>query len=120
MEEFQSTTRFLEQCWQLLTTDGWLVINFHQLPEFDHTYMERMCRPVSRSTMLSQQIAGIMWLCVESKTLAQSLSEYRDSLAELEQRFDIRLYTNFARIFKLSTPVTDSVRLNSRSGLESR
>ncbi len=44
MEEFQSTTGFLKQCWQLLTTDGWLVINFHQLPEFDHTYMERMCR----------------------------------------------------------------------------
>lgn len=119
MEEFQNTTRFLEQCWQLLTADGWLVINFHHLPEFDHPYMERMCALFPEVLCCRTNGGNYVVMCGK-QTLAQPLPEYRDSLAELEQRFDIRLYTNFARIFKLSIPVTDSVRLSTRSGLESR
>lgn len=119
MEEFQNTTDFLEQCWQLLTVDGWLLINFHQLPEFEHPYMERMCDLFPE--VLCCRINGGNYVVMCGKqTLAQPLPEYRDSLAELEQRFDIPLYTNFARIFKLSTPVTDSVKLSRRPGLESR
>jgi spermidine synthase len=119
MEEFQSTTRFLEQCWQLLTTDGWLVINFHQIPVFDHPYMERMCDLFPEVLCCGTNGGNSVVMCGK-QTLALPLPEYRDSLAELEQRFDIRLYTNFARIFKLNTPVTDSVKLSRRPGLESR
>ncbi len=119
MEEFQSTSRFLEQCWQLLTADGWLVINFHRLPEFDHPYMERMC-DLFPEVLCCRTNGGNYVVICGKQTLAQPLPEYRDSLAELEQRFDIRLYTNFARIFKLSTPVTDSVKLSRQPGLESR
>jgi hypothetical protein len=38
---------------------------------------------------------------------------YRDSLVELEQRFDVCLRTSFARLFKVSTPGTNRVSANS-------
>lgn len=119
MEEFQNTICFLEQCWQLLTGDGWLVINLHHLPEFDHPYLERMCDLFPEVLCCKTKGGNYVVMCGK-QTLAQPLPEYRDSLVELEQRFDVRLFTSFARMFKLSTPVTDSVTESRRSGLESR
>jgi spermidine synthase len=119
MEEFQNTIRFLEQSWQLLTADGWLVINFHHLPESEHPYMERMCALFPEVLCCATKGGNYVVMCGK-QTLAQPLPDYRDSLAELEQRFDVRLYTSFARMFKLSTPATDSARLGRRSGLDAR
>lgn len=119
MEEFQNTTCFLEQCWHLLTADGWLVINFHHLPEFDHPYMDRMRDLFPEVLCCGTKCGNIVVMCGK-KALTQPLPDYRDSVAELEQRFDVRLYTSFARLFKLSNPVTNSLGLSRRSRLESR
>lgn len=120
MEEFQNTICFLEKCWHLLTADGWLVINFHQLPESDHPYMEVMCDLFPELLCCATKCGNYVVMCGKQK-LAQPLPQYRDRLAELEQRFDIRLYANFAHIFKLRSPLIDSAtRDRKQSGLESR
>lgn len=120
IEEFQKTICFLEQSWQLLAADGWLVINFHQLPGYDHPYMEVMCNLFPELLCCATKCGNYVVLCGKQK-LAQPLSKYRDRLAELEERFDVCLYTNFARIFKLRPPVAGSAGLGMRqSGLERR
>jgi spermidine synthase len=120
IEEFQNTICFLEQCWQLLAADGWLVINFHQLPGSHHPYMDAMCDLFPELLCCATKCGNYVVLCGKQK-LTQPLPAYRDRLAELEERFDVRLYTNFARMFKLRSPVTGSASLGRRqSGLEWR
>tara|TARA_R110001592_G_scaffold240929_2_gene501280 strand:+ start:107181 stop:107861 length:681 start_codon:yes stop_codon:yes gene_type:complete len=109
MEEFQNTTTFLEQCQQLLTADGWLVINFHQLPEFDHPYTEKMCALFAEVLCCGTNTGNYVVMCGK-KPLAQPLPAYSDTLAELEQRFGVSLRNSFARMFKLSTPGARSIR----------
>lgn len=108
MEEFQNTTVFLEQCWELLTADGWLVINFHQLPEFDHPYLQRMCALFPAVLCCGTNSGNYVVMCGK-QALAQPLSDYHDSLAGLEQRFGVRLRDGFARMFKLGTTAVSVV-----------
>ena len=108
MEEFQNTANFLEQCWQLLTTDGWLVINFHQLPEFDHPYTQKMCTLFAEVLCCGTNTGNYVVMCGK-QPLAQPLPAYGDTLAELEQRFGAPLRNSFARMFKLSTPGANSL-----------
>lgn len=103
MEGFQNTIRFLEQCWHMLTKDGWLVINFHQLPEFDHPYMQRMCELFPEVLCCGTNSGNYVVMCGKQK-LTQPLPAFQDRLAELERRFDVGLTRSFARMFKLSTP----------------
>ena len=112
MEEFQSTTEFLEQSWQLLTADGWLVINFHQLPEFDQPYMQQMCALFAEVVCCRTSSENYVVMCGK-QALAQPLTAYRDSLAQLEQRFDVCLAQSFARMFKLRSAGSNAVRANS-------
>jgi hypothetical protein len=112
MEEFQSTTGFLEQSWRLLSADGWLVINFHQLPEFDSPYVQKMCALFAEVVCCGTNGGNYVVMC-SKQSLEKPLPAYRDSLVELEQRFDVCLRTSFARLFKVSTPGTNRVSANS-------
>ena len=112
MDDFQSTTDFLEQSWNLLTADGWLVINFHQLPELDHPYIQRMCALFAEVICCGTKSGNYVVMCGK-QSLAKPLPAYRSILVELEQRFDVCLRNSFARLFKLSTPGANTVRANS-------
>lgn len=108
MEPFQATTRFLEQCWQLLTPDGWLAINFHKLPPFDHPYMKKMCRLFPEVLCCATESGNYVVMCGK-QSLTQPLSEYRSKLDTLEQRFDTRLTRHFSHIMKISTGTTGQI-----------
>lgn len=108
MEPFQGSTRFLEQCWQLLTPDGWLAINFHKLPAFDHPYMQKLCRLFPEVLCCGTDSGNYVVMC-SKQSLPKSLADYRDSLDILEQRFDTRLSRFFAHIIKISTGMTGQV-----------
>ena len=112
MDEFQSTTRFLEQSWQLLSEDGWLVINFHQLPEFDHPYMRKMCALFADVVCCGTNSGNYVVMCGK-QPLAKPLPAYRDHLVELEQRFDVCLRKSFARLFKFGSSGASMARANS-------
>jgi spermidine synthase len=112
MDEFQSTTDFLEQSWRLLTTDGWLVINFHQLPEFDHPYMQRM-RTLFPEVVCCGTNSGNYLVMCGKQPLAKPLPAYHDHLVELEQRFDVCLRKSFARLFKFGSSPASMARANS-------
>ena len=113
MEGFQSTDRFLEQCWKLLTGDGWLVINFHELPDFADPYLDRMCDLFPEVLCCGTSSGNYVIMCGKQK-LAQSLLEFKHGLDELERRFDVCLERSFARIFKISIPGVERARANRR------
>jgi spermidine synthase len=113
MEGFQSTDRFLEQCWKLLTADGWLVINFHELPDFGDPYLDRMCDLFPEVLCCGTSSGNYVVMCGKQK-LSQSLPEFKHGLDELERRFDVCLERSFARIFKISTPGAERARANRR------
>lgn len=114
MEGFQSSERFLEQCWKLLTADGWLIINFHELPYFGDPYLDRMCDLFPEVLCCGTSSGNYVVMCGKQK-LAQSLPEFQDGLDELEQRFDVSLQRSFSRIFKLSTPGAKRARANRQA-----
>lgn len=111
MDEFQTTERFLQQSWQLLSEDGWLVINFHQLPDLDHPCMQKMCALFAEVVCCGTNSENYVVMCGK-QSLAKPLPAYRSALAELEQRFDVCLRNSFARLFKLSTPGANTVTAN--------
>lgn len=112
MDDFQSTTDFLEQSWNLLTADGWLVINFHQLPELDHPYIQRMCALFAEVICCGTKSGNYVVMCGK-RSLGKPLPAHRDTLVELEERFDVCLRKSFARLFKLNTPATNKRRESS-------
>lgn len=102
MEPFQATTRFLEQCWQLLTQDGWLAINFHQLPAFNHPYMLKLCRLFPEVLCCGTSSGNVVVLCGK-QSLKRPLVDFRDKVISLEQRFDTRFTPYFDKLLKIST-----------------
>lgn len=112
MEEFQGTSDFLEQSWRLLSADGWLVINFHQLPEYNHSYMRKM-RALFPEVVCCGTNSGNYLVMCGKQPLAKPLPAYRDHLVELEQRFDVCLRKSFARLFKFGSSGASMARANS-------
>ena len=102
MEPFQATTRFLEQCWQLLTHDGWLAINFHELPAFNHPYMLKLCRLFPEVLCCGTRSGNVAVLCGK-QSLRRPLADFRNEVITLEQRFDTGFTPYFDKILKIST-----------------
>lgn len=42
MSPIQVQKRFVEECWRVLSKDGWLVINFHQLPHINSIFFNAL------------------------------------------------------------------------------
>lgn len=42
MESFQQQKRFLNDSYHMLTTNGWLVINFHKMPDVNSIFFDRL------------------------------------------------------------------------------
>lgn len=102
MEPFQATGRFLEQCWQLLGIDGWLAINFHKLPSFNHPYMLKMCRLFPEVFCCGTDSGNVVVLCGK-QILQRPLADYRDNVTALEHQFDNGLSRYFDQIIRIST-----------------
>ena len=114
MEPFQATTRFLEQCWQLLTSDGWLAINFHKLPALNHPYMLKLCRLFPEVFYCGTGNGNSVVICGKQPLKCQ-LEDFHDEVAKLEARLDAQLSRYFYNTIRISAD--KSGRLVSESDL---
>lgn len=118
MEPFQATTRFLEQCWHLLTNDGWLAINFHKLPALNHPYMLKLCRLFPEVYCCGTDSGNFVVLCGK-RILKQPLAEYRKEVIILEQRFDTCLSRYFDQIIRIGSDRSGRLAMENGSLPES-
>lgn len=105
MEPFQATTRFLEQCWQLLTSDAWLAINFHKLPAFNHPFMLKLCRLFPEVFYCSTSSGNSVILCCK-QSLPRPLEDFHDEIVALERRLDTQLSRYFYNTIRISADKT--------------
>lgn len=98
MDSFQIQQQFIEQAHRVLDNSGWLVINFHELPELDSTFMQYMhnyfadlfiCPTVSDNYILFASKSSIEDLHLDS---------YQIALAELENALNIKLLRLFKKV----------------------
>lgn len=101
MDSFQGSTIFLEYCWKRLSDDGWLVINFLLLPEFEHPYILKLNELFLEVLYFSAGNGNIVMLCGK-QSLKKGHVEYRDDLARLESHFDVALACYFDHAVKIS------------------
>ena len=81
MDSFQGTIQFLERCWHLLSNDGWLVINFHRLPDFNHPYMLRLSHLYP--DVFCYGTGSGNFIMFDGKQLKRPLSNFRSNVGHL-------------------------------------
>lgn len=101
MDSCQNQVEFLTYCHKMLAVDGWLVINFHYLPEFNDPYMRSMCSIFSEVYCCSAGFGNYILFCGKT-VLDQDLRAYRSSAFEFENKLETRLVTYLAKLFKIS------------------
>ncbi len=58
MHSLQQQRRFVEECWRGLGADGWLVINYHRLPDFDSAFFAQLNRRFGRMMVCSGKFSN--------------------------------------------------------------
>ncbi|HHT0593344.1 TPA: spermine synthase [Legionella anisa] len=98
MDLFQTQQQFIEQTHRILDDRGWLVINFHELPELDSLFIQCMqdyfadlfiCPTVSNNYILFASKSSVKDL---------HLDNYQMPLIELENKLNIKLLRLFKKI----------------------
>lgn len=58
MHSLQQQQRFVDECWRSLTPDGWLVINYHRLPDLDSAFFAQLNQRFGKLMVCSGKISN--------------------------------------------------------------
>ncbi|AWN75599.1 hypothetical protein LEAN103870_06125 [Legionella anisa] len=109
MDLFQIQQQFVEQTHRILDDFGWLVINFHELPELDSFFIQCMhdyfadlfiCPTVSNNYILFASKSSVKDL---------HLGNYQMPLAELENKLNIKLLRLFKKIKRYKSETNEEL-----------
>lgn len=109
MDLFQTQQQFIEQTHRILDDQGWLVINFHELPKLDSFFIQYMqdyfadlfiCPTVSNNYILFASKSSVQDL---------HLDNYQMSLAELENKLNIKLLRLFKKIKRYKSETNEEL-----------
>lgn len=106
MSPLQIQNEFISQCVRVLSDDGWLVINYHQLPVSTSPFIKNLqshfaelfvCLATSNNTIL-----------FASKKKKSSLLSYHESVTQLENKLGVNLSNMFKRLkpFKIASDIS--------------
>lgn len=91
MDSFQIQQQFIEQAHRILDNTGWLVINFHELPEWNSNFIQCV-REYFAELFICPTISD-NYILFASKLFVGDLhlDNYQNRLAELENKLNIKL-----------------------------
>lgn len=99
MDPFQIQKKFILQCHRILDNNGWLVVNYHQLPEHNSSFIQCLQR------YFSELFAGLShsgnYILFARKNRGSPLSKYQKNVLDLENKLNIKLLTLFKRITRV-------------------
>ncbi|MCW8409351.1 spermine synthase [Legionella sp. PATHC035] len=91
MDAFQIQQQFIEQSHRILDDMGWLVINFHELPQFDSPFIQ--CMQDYFAELLICPTVSDNYILFAGKSPVGDLhsDSHQTTLAELENKLNIKL-----------------------------
>lgn len=83
MDTLQSQMKFLDHCDRMLSDDGWLVMNFHQLPNINSSFMQLLQR-LFTEVLVCKVPKGNFIVYAGKQALPVSISDCFDNLPNIE------------------------------------
>lgn len=102
MNPFQMQQDFVSQCYRVLNKKGWLVINYHDIPDLNISFFKFMCSIFS-DVFLYKTVAGTNNVLFASKQPVDALHHFKFALIELEKRLGNKSINFFNRLSRLSS-----------------
>ncbi|MDN3640058.1 hypothetical protein QWY82_14755 [Simiduia curdlanivorans] len=97
MDISQKTNRYLANCAKLLTDDGWLAINYTQLPAFDDQCFTTLNQHFK--TLLIASIDALNHIVLAGKKdLEKPLTAYASQVKALGEKLDVALLKEFKQL----------------------
>lgn len=99
MNPFQMQKKFIHQCHRVLDDTGWLVVNYHQLPELNSKFVQCLQRHFSE-LFVCPTFSGNYILFARKCTIGQ-INRHQTTLSDLESKLNIKLTPLFNRVTRL-------------------
>lgn len=101
MDVNQRSERYLADCARSLTNDGWLVLNYTQLPRFDDPCFRSLGLHFEEVLIASVDAANYV-IFASKQRLSRPLAAYAPNVKALENRLNIDLMRQFKHLLQLS------------------
>ncbi len=101
MNPFQLQKQFIKQCHRVLDDEGWLVVNYHQLPELNLSFINYLQRHFAE--ILVCRAFSDNFIIFARKSLAGKLCHHQAALDNLEEKLNLKLAHLFQRVSRLYT-----------------
>ncbi|WP_454782179.1 spermine synthase [Legionella sp. WA2022007384] len=97
MDSFQIQQQFIEQAYRVLDDTGWLVINFHELPELDSAFIQYMQAHFAE-LFICPTVSDNYILFANKSLVDLHLDHYQTILTQLENKLNIKLIRLFKKV----------------------
>lgn len=101
MDQFQMAQVFIKQCHRVLDDTGWLVVNYHHMPELNYSFIQCLQRKFVE-LFVCQTSSGNTILFASKSTLPL-INKYQPNVFELERKLNIKLSQFFRQIRRIHT-----------------
>ncbi|CAM2849875.1 spermidine synthase [Legionella steigerwaltii] len=98
MDSFQIQQQFIEQTHRILDDMGWLVINFHELPEWDSAFIHCMQDYFAELFICPTVSENYILFASKSPVGDLHLDRYQVTLVALENQLNIKLLRLFRKV----------------------
>jgi spermidine synthase len=99
MNPFQMQKKFIQQCYRVLDDMGWLVVNYHQLPELNSSFIQCLQRYFAE-IFVCPAFSG-NYILFARKYPIGPIGNYQTQLFELEKKLNIKLLPLFKKITRI-------------------
>lgn len=101
MNPFQMQKRFIHQCDRVLDDTGWLVVNYHKMPELHSSFIQCL-QGYFAELFVCPAFSGNYILFARKRTTA-SKNTHQTVICDLEKKLNIKLTHLFKRMIRLRT-----------------
>lgn len=102
MNPLQMQQNFVTQCHRVLSKKGWLVINYHDIPDLNTTFFKFMCS-IFTDVFIYKTVANNNHVVFASKEPINALHDFKYSIAELERKLGSKSINFFNRLIRLNS-----------------
>lgn len=96
MSPIQAQKEFVEECWRVLSKEGWLIINYHQLPHTDSIFFNALVAHFCKIFVFPVSIGNyILYAC---KSPHIDVAEALPIIAQLEATLDTPFVSLFEKV----------------------
>lgn len=102
MNPFQVQQDFINQCYRVLNKKGWLVINYHEIPDLNISFFKFICSLFS-DVYVYKTVIGNNNILFASKDRVDALVQYKSIVAGLEKTLGNKPLNFFNRLTRLNS-----------------